>query len=29
MNNIFNDIAVFFGEAHYITVLDAIGFRML
>jgi|GEM_PF-4907893 len=29
MNNIFNDIGVFFSEGHYITVLDAIGFSML
>ena len=29
MNKIFNDIAVFFSEAHYIAVLDAIGFSML
>nr|DAY06282.1 MAG TPA: hypothetical protein [Caudoviricetes sp.] len=26
---IFNDIAVFFNEAHYTAVLDAIGFSML
>nr|DAT75190.1 MAG TPA: hypothetical protein [Caudoviricetes sp.] len=29
MNKIFNDIAVFFSEAHYTAVLDAIGFSML
>ena len=27
--SIFNDIAVFFGEAHYTAVLDAIGFSNL
>ena len=26
---IFNDIAVFFSEGHYIAVLDAIGFQVL
>ena len=26
---IFNDIAVFFSEAHYTAVLDAIGFQVL
>ena len=26
---IFNDIAVFFSEGHYITVLDVIGFSNL
>lgn len=29
MNNIFNDIAVFFGEGYYVAVLDAIGFSIL
>nr|DAJ83960.1 MAG TPA: hypothetical protein [Caudoviricetes sp.] len=27
--SIFNDIAVFFSEAHYTAVLDAIGWIML
>nr|DAV97955.1 MAG TPA: hypothetical protein [Caudoviricetes sp.] len=27
--SVFNDIAVFFREAHYTAVLDAIGFSML
>ena len=27
--SIFNDIAVFFREGHYIAVLDAIGWMML
>ena len=27
--SIFNDIGVFFSEAHYIAVLDAIGWMML
>lgn len=29
MNNMFSDIAVFFREAHYTAVIDAIGFSML
>lgn len=29
MDKIFQDIAVFFNEAHYTTVLDAMGFSML